>query len=380
MDDFAEPYTPRSRGHGLKRPAGRGRVSPKCKISKPASSSQVADQPSKLPARPPEGTRASKKQRTKAHAPPTEIELNADLKARIRATDFVTKRPFQFDRASPLIVGADCAGLMPAETGLGMAPLKKRMVCAFASELDDKTRLVMVNNHRMSVLYGDITRRNVREAPRAHLYTAGPPCQPFSSEGLRGGMGDALGRGAVFCSVINYVEVQKPITFLIENVVGLAREHKALLDAILTYLGNLKDVAGNLAYDIAHTILDTKHMGLPQSRPRLYITGVMKRFKERVFTWPSPIPMKQLNDILLPDSGDAENLPPGMSSLRRYAHMLEFIKKDGGTNTDPWVGDVHSGRENRPSLGVVPCLTRSRCGTGGHWLFHKNRMHCTSRD
>ena len=84
--------------------------------------------------------------------------------------------------------------------------------------------------------------------------------------------------------------------------------------------------------------------------------------------------MKQLNDILLPDSGDAENLPSGMSSLRRYAHMLEFIKKDGGTKTDPWVGDVQSGRESRPSLGVVPCLTRSRCGTGGHWLFHKNRM------
>ena len=282
--------------------------------------------------------------------------------------------PLSFSGSMPLIIGTDCAGLMSTELALEQTGLKNKMTCAFASEIDDKTRMVLVRNHKVALLFGDITHRDVRQAPRVHLYTAGPPCQPFSSEGLGGGVTDV--RGQVLFSVLSYIETQKPVTFMIENVAGLARRHGGLLAAIIKFLGDLQDASGKSSlYEVNHALLNTRiHGGLPQNRPRLYITGIMKSMKQRAFTWPGAIPMVSVNDLLLPATGPPDNMPSGLSGLRNYANMLEYIAKKGSTPSEPWIGDVASGRGDAvPQQGVVPCLTRSRSGTSGHWLFHKRR-------
>ena len=79
------------------------------------------------------------------------------------------------------------------------------------------------------------------------LYTAGFPCQPFSSAGKVQGFNDEQGRGTVVFDCMKYIETCKPRMFLLENVANLTTIADAECFAVID--GMLKAIAGS-AYNV----------------------------------------------------------------------------------------------------------------------------------
>ena len=132
----------------------------------------------------------------------------------------------------------------------------------------------------------DISRRKPQELPDHALYVAGVPCQPFSTMGARQGVHDAKGRGLIVNHIISALAAKRPRAFLLENVKGLAAQHRATFGNILQ---QLRQMAGS-AYNAGFTILDTADFGIPQHRERVYIVGLLRAAKVPGISlaWPTP--------------------------------------------------------------------------------------------
>ena len=111
-------------------------------------------------------------------------------------------------RAAPrVLIGADCAGL-----NFGCIPLETLGIDAqlvFASVKDKATGAITKHTFdiKSSKASYDIMERDDSTLPCVDLYTAGPPCQSFSSEEKRG-LHDV--RGVVFLRVLQFIYVKQP--------------------------------------------------------------------------------------------------------------------------------------------------------------------------
>ena len=147
-------------------------------------------------------------------------------------------------------------------------------------------------NYSPKYLYEDILNRDHRLLPDIDLYIAGPPCVAFSSVGLRKGLDDQ--RGQLFIETLEVIYTKKPKIFIIENVKGLitANGGKAI-EYIESYINkNLKQ------YSISVIEMNTKDYGVPQSRPRIFIVGILNQLCTAEIKTPRPIPMLfELDDI-----------------------------------------------------------------------------------
>ncbi|MEG4026966.1 MULTISPECIES: DNA cytosine methyltransferase [unclassified Microcoleus] len=123
-------------------------------------------------------------------------------------------------------------------------------------------------------------------ADEVDLVTGGPPCQPFSTAGKRGSVGDP--RGSLFMDFIRIVDEIKPRFFIMENVKGLLsapirhRPHDrrglgcpqleadempgAALQVILTEMKRI-------GYEVVYDLLNTADYGVPQCRERVIFIG-----------------------------------------------------------------------------------------------------------
>ena len=124
------------------------------------------------------------------------------------------------------------------------------------------------------LLQADIRTVNFREWRGIDLVAGGPPCQPFSTGGLRRGRNDVRDFLPDFVRAILEAE---PRAFLMENVPGLA----AFGDYLHTALAPLMDL-----YRISGPhIVNAADYGVPQSRRRMIIIGCRD---DRVFQFPVP--------------------------------------------------------------------------------------------
>ncbi len=118
------------------------------------------------------------------------------------------------------------------------------------------------------------------------LVTGGPPCQPFSTAGKRGSVGDP--RGSLFMEFIRIVDEIKPRFFIMENVKGLLsapirhRPHDrrglgcpqlepdemsgAALQVILAEMKRI-------GYEVVYDLLNTADYGVAQCRERVIFIG-----------------------------------------------------------------------------------------------------------
>ena len=51
-------------------------------------------------------------------------------------------------------------------------------------------------------------------------------------------------------------------------------------------------------YSIHYKVINSKELGIPQSRDRLYIIGVLNEYKKCDYTFPESVPMLNINDFV----------------------------------------------------------------------------------
>jgi len=201
-------------------------------------------------------------------------------------------------------IGTDFSGIGSPEMALKLLGIEHKQV--FACEIDKYAR----KSHRAIygddyTLYEDITKRNHSEIEQLDLYVAGFPCQAFSMAGKRKGFEDT--RGTLFFNVAEFIKINQPKCFILENVKGLlSHEGGKTFQTIISLLTDNGGTANGqmfipyfedgLGYHVYYKVLNTKNFGIPQNRERIFIVG-FKEFRE--FRFPKPFPLElRLKDML----------------------------------------------------------------------------------
>jgi len=242
----------------------------------------------------------------------------------------------------------------------------------FSCDVNKQVKKTIMANFPPKIFYDDLTVRDNTAAPKADLYVAGFPCQPFSTAGKQQGFADARGRGEIFWHVRDYIEQRSPRVFVLENVSGLVKINggeyfRAIIEA-LEALGK---------YNIYHQLLDTKQHGVPQSRRRIYIVGIKKSCDDGSFEFPKPVETPSIEVFLdpRPQLPESSALPPASQSTAR-TNVKQALKELTAKGCDPlkkpFIVDCDSspGR-SKYFKDVSPCMTCSRAT--GHWVTSRMR-------
>ncbi len=206
-------------------------------------------------------------------------------------------------------VGTDFSGIGSPEAALKRLNIPHHNV--FACDIDKYAKQSFLELNSPDLFYDDITTRDYKEVPQLDLYVAGFPCQSFSLAGKRGGFNDT--RGTLFYNVAEFIKVNQPACFILENVKGLlshdnGKTYQTITDVLTNGGGTLNGQMGmdtiedGLGYHVYTQVLNTKDYGIPQNRERIFIVG----FKQwRTFNFPVKIPLKlKLKDILEQEIND----------------------------------------------------------------------------
>nr|ADO24181.1 M.ApaI [Acetobacter pasteurianus subsp. pasteurianus] len=179
----------------------------------------------------------------------------------------------------------------------------------------------------------------------------GPPCQPFSTGGLRRGTADARNMFPEFMRVLKEV---RPAAFLAENVPGLATRNR------VQYLAELLNEFEALGFNVSWNVVSAADYGVPQKRRRLIIVGM----KKGTFWFPKPT------------HGPDTNIPHVASGrVIDKACRLEppdcpvIYAKCPDPRRSPYAGHVYNGG-GRPIDLSAPChtLLASAGGYKTHWI------------
>jgi len=205
---------------------------------------------------------------------------------------------------NPIKIGTDCSGIEAPIQAFKRLGIPYHHV--FSSDIDKYVKQVVTELYKPDVFYDDLMTRDNSIAPYVDCFVAGFPCQAFSMAGLRKGFDDI--RGTVFFGVADYIRMQRPEVFILENVKGIKSHDKGrTFQTIIDLLSNGGGtVNGQLAFDffedglgyhIHHTVLNTKEHGVPQNRERVFIVGFKK---PREFRFPIPEPLQFRNSFFRP--------------------------------------------------------------------------------
>jgi DNA (cytosine-5)-methyltransferase 1 len=179
----------------------------------------------------------------------------------------------------------------------------------FANDIDPKKKLVFEQNFPGTrFVLEDIAKLRAKDIPRVDLATASFPCIDLSLAGNRAGLsGNHSSVFWHFARLLKEMKKQRPQKVLIENVTGLLSSHSgADLRAIIMVLNSLGYVCDLLIVDAAYF--------LPQSRPRLFITGEICQPDRPFVVQEHPFRPNSLNTFILRNS-----------DLKWRLHELPFV-------------------------------------------------------
>ena len=225
-------------------------------------------------------------------------------------------------------VGTDFSGIGSPEAALKRLNIPHHNV--FACDIDKYARQSFLELNSPDLFYDDITTRNFKEVPQLDLYVAGFPCQSFSHAGKRGGFNDT--RGTLFYNVAEFIKVNQPACFILENVKGLlshdnGKTYQTITDVLTNGGGTLNGQMGmdtiedGLGYHVYTQVLNTKDYGIPQNRERIFIVG----FKYwRTFNFPVKLPLKLKLKDMLQDNPNSKYI----LSEKMVKHIFEPKKGD----------------------------------------------------
>ena len=138
------------------------------------------------------------------------------------------------------------------------------------------------------------------------------------------------------------IKHKKPKVFILENVKGLLTHDKGNTFKII--LDCLEDLE---YYNVDYKVLNTNDFGIPQSRPRVYIIGILKSEQVQEFNFPEKKQMIPLLTFVDNDDNSTNEVPPSIQKIG----LLDKIP------TDAVFVDFSFKNNNFPMSGsVCPCL------------------------
>ena len=241
----------------------------------------------------------------------------------------------------------------------------------FSSDVDPKVRQYLAHNHAPQTVYPDVRTRSVAGMEPVDLYALGPPCQSFSSAGLRKGSSDD--RGKLFAFGCEYIAHHKPSMILFENVSKI-KNHKDVI-------GMINDTLTSLGYIVHSKVLNTMAFGCPQSRDRFYLVAILKSAMVHPFCFPpelrSPgISFMSLVPKLPDDTWSALPVQKKNGSDRLVKLVVGEINKVAEKGINPFVRPVcidagNSEKWSHHTVDHIMTLTRTHCMTFSHWCTTK---------
>jgi DNA (cytosine-5)-methyltransferase 1 len=147
---------------------------------------------------------------------------------------------------------------------------------------------LLLNERIEDVSPGHLRRSLGLRKGQLTLLAGGPPCQPFTTSGLRQSINDARA-ASLFPRYLEFVREFKPRALLIENVDGLlsaALSHRPLVDRGSgspplqeserkgSFLRWLLNELGGLGYSLSWGVAEAADYGVPQMRQRAIIIGI----------------------------------------------------------------------------------------------------------
>ena len=157
----------------------------------------------------------------------------------------------------------------------------------------------------------DVTSKDFKKKIRKIKYDTllgGFPCQSFSRAGNQMGFLDST-RGTLFFDTAEIIKETRPKTFLLENVDNLlshdkGHTFKTILNVLIKDLdyyiiGARLNDQGNVEFERANFVRNSRNFGVPQNRPRVYIMGFDKQFfsKEQLNLIPKELPQSSSENI-----------------------------------------------------------------------------------
>ena len=251
-------------------------------------------------------------------------------------------------------VGTDCSGIeAPIEAIKILCDKYKNIKYKhiFSSEINKYAIRCIKKNNDPDILYEDIQKRDINIVPDINLYISGFPCQPYSRANKYKSEVDP--RLNLFEDCLKVIINKKPECFILENVKTLVTLRDGYyFNQILMKLNN------NNIYNIHYKVINTKDYGIPQSRDRLYIIGILKSKQKKDFMFPSKC---EMHDILSYVDADNNNVDKIKES------NIELFKN---IPSDSVFIDVGFRKAKYPNSNKwAPCITAQP----NMWCVPKNR-------
>jgi site-specific DNA-cytosine methylase len=130
-------------------------------------------------------------------------------------------------------------------------------------------------------------------------------------------------------------------------------------------------------YTTSWQVLNTKGQGIPQSRPRFYLVAIKE--PENRFEFPPPIPEEPLRSFLdkhpkVQDHTKANVNHPTFQAAHQQAALKCGRLGINYKEMDVIMDALASSKWACSMVHCCPCLTASRCKSGGHYLMNKERF------
>lgn len=247
-------------------------------------------------------------------------------------------------------IGTDCSGIeAPIEA---LKKIKKKYSIDFEHKFSSETNEYAIEcikeNNNPQILFGDIQKRNIKDVPNIDVYVSGFPCQPYSRANKFKSEVDP--RINLFEDCLKVILTKKPKCFILENVKTLKTLNKGY------YFNQIVDrLEGNGSYNIYHKVINSKDQGIPQSRERLYIIGILKSVMKKEFVFPNNVKMKQLKTFIDNTSNEKIDIKPSNYELfKRIPKDSIFIdigfRKASYPNSNKWAPCITA----QPNMWCVP--------------------------
>lgn len=137
----------------------------------------------------------------------------------------------------------------------------------------DWPKWLPLENHDINKLLKEYKDQLIALRGKVDLVTGGPPCQGFSTAGLRQ---ETDVRNSLIKSYLRFIMYVRPKIIFFENVKGFTLEFKKNKSKGIAYSEYVLRTLRRLGYEVEGKMIDFSKYGIPQKRIRFILVGIRK--------------------------------------------------------------------------------------------------------